>query len=199
MRVIMLNNNGAVYTCNVYLVLGTWSTLDDVNTLVDTGSDDSLLAEVEKIYTGVGKKCVDRVILTHSHFDHAGGLSAVVQKYKPEVCAFTKINHRDELLRDGQMIRLGDGYFEVIHAPMHSNDSICLYCAKEGVLFSGDTPLNIKSPGGSYPKAFVGLLERLSGLRIDVLYSGHGKPVTEKVNSMIDETLNNVRKSRINN
>ena len=198
MRVIMLNKGReSVYTSNVYLVLGTWSALEDINTLVDTGTDDSLLAEIEKIYTGVGKKHIERVILTHGHFDHAGGLSAIVQWYKPEVYAFSDINMRDKPLRDGQMIRMGDRDFEVIHAPVHSNDSICLYSSIECVLFSGDTPLNIRTPGGSYNKVFVNLLERLSCLEIAVLYSGHDLPMTGNVNGMIIDTLSNVKKSRI--
>ncbi|MBF0558348.1 MAG: MBL fold metallo-hydrolase [Nitrospirae bacterium] len=193
----MLNNYSPVYTCNVYLVLGTWSTLEDVNTLVDTGSDGSLLAEVEKIYTGVGKNGVDRVILTHSHFDHAGGLPTIVQKYRPEVYSFAQINMNDKPLSDGQLIRLGDGDFEVIHAPAHSHDSICLYCVKERVLFSGDTPLNIRSPGGSYARSFVDLLERLSRLEIDVIYSGHGEPARKRPAEMIRNTLINVKKSSV--
>ena len=53
----MLNNNGSVYTCNVYLVLGNWSAIEDVNTLVDTGSDGSLIDIVDKdIYRGGEKK-----------------------------------------------------------------------------------------------------------------------------------------------
>ena len=197
MRIIRLNNNGPVYTCNVYLVLGAWGALEDVNSLVDTGSDGSLLDEVEKIYTGVGKNKVDRVVLTHSHFDHAGGLSAVVQRYRPEVYAFTDLGVRNNSLYNGQIIRLGDSDFEVLHAPMHSNDSICLYCAKDGVLFSGDTPLHIKSPGGSYTAAFVDLLERLASLRIKAVYSGHGVPVTAQAAEMICHTLLNVRKSSV--
>ena len=42
-----------------------------------------------------------------------------------------------------------------IHTPGHTEDSICLYCKAEGVLFSGDMPLVINAVGGSYEDGFV--------------------------------------------
>ena len=42
MRIVTLENSGRVYTCEVYLVLGGASRLDDVNTLVDVGQDQSV-------------------------------------------------------------------------------------------------------------------------------------------------------------
>ena len=190
----MLNNNNGVYTCNVYLVLGTWNALEDVNTLVDTGSDGNLLPEVEKIYTGVGKKGVDRVILTHDHFDHSGGLPAINKKYKPEVYAFSGDHMKYLPLTDGQIIRMGDRDFEVIHAPGHSSDSICLYCKDERVLFSGDTSIQINSPGGTYEKAFVNALERLSTLDVETIYPGHGSPITRNAEEVLQHTLTIVKK-----
>lgn len=72
MKVFQLAQNPEKYSCRSYLILGTWSTLDDVNTVIDPGIDGSIIDQIEKIYTGVGKKPVDLVVLTHNHFDHAG-------------------------------------------------------------------------------------------------------------------------------
>jgi len=197
MKVIQLNNNSAVYSCNVYLVLGDWNRIEDVNALVDGGADGSIVAEIEKLSTGVGKNAVSRVVLTHGHFDHVGGLPAIKQKYNPEIFAFMGIDDMSGFLYDGQIIRLGDRDFEVLHTPGHSQDSICLYCEQERVLFSGDTTLDIKTPGGSYTEEFVDVLEKIARQDIDIIYSGHGRPVTEKAGEMIRNTLVNVRKSHI--
>jgi hypothetical protein len=51
---------------------------------------------------------------------------------------------------------MGDGYFEVIHMPGHSSDSICLYNQAEGVLFAGDSPVLITSSTGTYEAAISG-------------------------------------------
>ena len=52
MRIVTLENSGQVYTCQVYLVLGDASRLEDVNTLVDVGQDPAILASIERAPTG---------------------------------------------------------------------------------------------------------------------------------------------------
>ena len=72
MKIMNLTKNSKMYTSNVFLVLGAWKTVDDVNTLIDVGRDKSIIRKIENINTGLGKKKIDQVILTHSHSDHAG-------------------------------------------------------------------------------------------------------------------------------
>lgn len=192
MKVICLQKSKKVYSSNAYLVLGDWNTLDDVNTLIDVGTDGSVMKEIECINTGVGKKRIDQVILTHNHFDHAGGLMEIKKMYEPKVYAYVESPGVDEILRDGQNIRIGDRYFEVIHCPIHSSDSICLLCEGEGVLFSGDTPLRIVNPDVSYNHEFCALLDRLIKADLKVIYSGHDKPLREHVKEVLEETLKNI-------
>ncbi len=194
---VFLFHNDKTYSCNAYFVLGDWNAISDANTLIDVGTDDYILSHIPHISTGVGKKPVERVILTHNHFDHAGGLKHVIEKYNPEVCAFSKFEGVTRVLNDGEYIKIGDRAFEVLSITAHSNDSICLYCSDEKVLFSGDTPLNIKSPGGCYPVSFVSALERIVSLDIRTIYSGHDAPVTENADVMIKNSLLNVKKSLI--
>jgi len=191
----MLLHNHETYSCNAYLVRGDWNAISDVNTLIDIGADDYVLSRLPFISTGVGKKPVEMVILTHNHFDHAGGLRKVIEKYNPEVCAFSNSEGVTRLLGAGEYLKIGDRAFEVIPVTAHSNDSICLYSSDDKTLFSGDTPLNIKSPGGSYPISFVNSLERLASLDIEIIYSGHDDPVTLGAKAMIANTLMNVKKS----
>ena len=54
MRIVILETGGQVYTCQVYLVLGATSRLEDVNTLVDVGQDPAILASIERAPTGLG-------------------------------------------------------------------------------------------------------------------------------------------------
>jgi glyoxylase-like metal-dependent hydrolase (beta-lactamase superfamily II) len=195
MRVICLKKNGIKYTCNAYLILGSWSTLQDVNTLVDIGTDSSIAKEIETIYTGIGKKPVDKIIITHEHFDHAGGIGEFKLIYNAKVYAFKKFEGVDEVLKDGQVVRVGDRDFEVIHTPGHSSDSICLYCEEDGVLFSGDTPLRINMPGGAYSIEFLEALEKLMRLNIKTIFPGHDPPIKENAIDIIERTLTNVKSS----
>lgn len=197
MKVIPLKDD-RIYSCYAYLLLGDWNRLEDVNTLVDAGADGSIIEKIEQINTGVGKKPVEQVILTHGHFDHAGGLPAVRDRYNPRICAHTGTADGMARLTDGQVLKAADRELEVIHIPMHSQDSVCLYCGSEGVLFSGDTPLRIMAQDGTYPECFITALQRLARLRIDKVYTGHDGLITDGT-TMIRRTLKNIQYSNKEN
>jgi glyoxylase-like metal-dependent hydrolase (beta-lactamase superfamily II) len=189
MRILTLENSGRVYTCEVYLVLGGASRIDDVNTLVDVGQDPAILASIRRAPTGVGKWPVEQVVLTHCHSDHSALLPQVREAFHPKVFAFSpNVEGADRLLHDGDTIRMGDRDFEVIHTPGHSSDSICLYNRAEGVLFAGDTPLLIMSPNGTYEADFLAALEKLCALDVRRIYFGHGPPLTEQCKERLRES-----------
>jgi glyoxylase-like metal-dependent hydrolase (beta-lactamase superfamily II) len=195
MKVVCLKGNETVYSCNAYIVLGSWNALTDVNTLVDVGTDGGIMEELDVLSTGVGKRPVEQVVLTHNHFDHIGGLREIKARWNPKVYAFTRSEGVDEILHDGQILQMGDRLFEVIHTPGHSCDSISLYCEEEKVLFTGDTPVRIMSIGGSYSGEFVQALEKLNRRTINTIFPGHEGPIREKAKDMMRATLINVKNS----
>ena len=197
MKIINLTSNRKLYTCNVYFILGEWKGLDDVNALIDVGRDPSIIDRIRRLDTGVGKKRVEKVVLTHGHFDHVSLLPAIKDEFAPKVYAFHSINGASHALRDGQALKLADRWFEVMHTPGHTSDSICLYCAQEGVLFSGDTGLIITMTDGSYQEAFVRALERIARRDIKAIYPGHGDPITYNAKRLIYMSLDNVRKGKV--
>lgn len=80
------------------------------------------------------------------------------------------------LLDDGDIIDLGDRYFEVIHTPGHSPGGIALWEAQSGILFSGDIvydgPL-IEDTYHSDTDAYLRSMERLLDLPVRVVHGGH--------------------------
>jgi glyoxylase-like metal-dependent hydrolase (beta-lactamase superfamily II) len=196
MKVIQLKKSDKVYSCNSYLILGDWNHLEDLNTVIDPGTDDFILDEIEHLSTGCGKVAVGQVILTHNHFDHNGGVMALKQRYGARVLAFADGPGVDELLRDGQFIRAGDEVIEVLHTPGHSSDSICLYVPAAKVLFSGDTQLRVGAAGDVYTQDYLEGLVRLALRKTTRIYSGHDDPMTGDATEMILNTLSNVRNSR---
>ena len=186
MKIINLTETSKLYTCNVYYVTGTWKTLGDTNTLIDAGMDPKVIPLIQEMYTGVGKRKVDQVILTHNHHDHAGMVRTIRQEFQPLVLAFSS-NHEgiDRTVRDGEQLRIGDRLFEVISMPGHSTDSILLYNQEEGVLFAGDSPIDIKTAEGQYEEDFIKVLERLTRLNIQAIYFGHGQPMMAGCREMI--------------
>ena len=195
MKVFRLKAKRNLYTSNACLVTGEWNTIDDVNTLVDVGADPSIIDDLEEIYTGVGKKKIDQVILTHTHSDHTAILPMIRERYQPVVCAYSGVSDGiDRILRDGEMIRMGEHLFEVIHMPGHTEDSILLFDKNSGALFVGDSPVIIRAPGGSYQEGFINALKRLCRRNVRTIYFGHGAPQQENVLKTLRYSLQNTMK-----
>lgn len=198
MRVVNLNEQSKIYTSNVYLLTGDWNSIKDVNTLVDVGRDLNVLEAIVQASTGVGKTKVEQVILTHSHYDHADVLPHIKRLFRPHVYAYSNsLAGVNTYVKGGEIIKAADRMGEIIYTPGHSSDSICFYFEEDGLLFAGDTPLIIRSPGGSYEPGYVRALEYICRKDVQTIYFGHGMPLTQGCNQALQETLRNVRKSRI--
>lgn len=146
------------------------------------------------------------VINTHGHVDHIVGNNAVKRRYDLKVVAhpdtkadFTQAKRQavwlglqpsgdidvpDHELQDGEMIKVGDGFLEVICTPGHARGSVSLYAPAEGWVLTGDA-LFCRSigrtdlPGGDYDTLRESIRTRLFTLPDDtVVYSGHGEPTT---------------------
>ena len=194
MKIISVQGAGRIYSSNVYLVLGDWNRIEDLNTLVDVGNDPAVLDQLEEMHTGVGKKKVEQVVLTHSHSDHTALLPLIRERYNPTVFAFSPyLDGVDHVLKHGQLLRMGDREFEVIHTPGHSDDSISLFNVEDGLLFVGDTPVIIRSQGGSYEEGFVQAMQNICHRNVKKIYFGHGEPICQGVQSLLAASLANIR------
>jgi len=82
----------------------------------------------------------------------------------------------NRLVREGDVIDLGDRAFEVLHLPGHSPGSIGLWEAQSGTLFSGDAiydgPLLDELPGSEIP-VYLETMRRLERLPARVVHAGH--------------------------
>ena len=200
MEILNLTKERKIYTSNVYLITGTWRAMADINTLVDVGRDPCIIKKIETARTGVGKRPVEQVVLTHSHYDHAAMLPRIRELFHPTVYAFShSLNGVDHFLKDGEIIKIGDMIFDVFHTPGHSSDSVCLYCQENGILFSGDTNLFVQSTAGSYENAYVRTIERLCRKDISAVYPGHGDPFLKGCNKKLRSSLKLIKESVLKN
>jgi glyoxylase-like metal-dependent hydrolase (beta-lactamase superfamily II) len=182
--------------CHVYLLKGSKK-----NVLVDTGMAayyPQLKLSLKEL--GLKPRDILFVILTHEHFDHIGATTlffdtALVAAHR---LAANKIELQDEFvtmmkycnnlnkpfnadiwLEDGNIIDLGNYKLNVVHTPGHTSGCICLYEARERLLFSGDTVFgggtlsSIASSGNV--SDYMNSLQRLSSLKVKFLCPGHGK------------------------
>lgn len=156
----------SVYT-NCYLLCDEESKSFAV---IDPGED--ITADIQQFCQESGYT-LRAIFLTHSHYDHIGGVAALRQAF-PDVPAYI---HPDDtgrydariptstlgpltLWRDGDVVPMGNLKVEVIHTPGHTKGSVVLRC--QDALFTGDTLFagtcgRTDFPGGDYGEMMASL------------------------------------------
>jgi len=144
-----------------------------------------------------GWKQPSRVVLTHRHRDHLGGVSHVRERYHG--LRVSKMIHRDadlpegiEDLRDGARIETDGATLVAIHTPGHASDHLCYYLPEENAVFTGDVVLAgsttvIPAEDGDLLD-YMSSLKRLQQLGVRRIYPAHG-PVVEDGPALIAEYI----------
>jgi glyoxylase-like metal-dependent hydrolase (beta-lactamase superfamily II) len=78
------------------------------------------------------------VLITHDHPHHVQGIKAIMKIYDTEIFAINPVicDHRTTLVKDGDVINIGQFNIEVISVPGHTADSAAFKI--ERLLFTGD-------------------------------------------------------------
>jgi len=156
--------------------------------VIDTGPRAYKAIVKEELSKVVKLKDIERVIFTHLHYDHAGNFDLFPN------AKFYASQEEIELLKKNKMYAIGDPLLamkfkvklhplkdflglKIIKTPGHTKGSICLYYAKEKILFSGDTLFfngfgRIDFPF-SDPGKMEESLEKLKKIKYKILAPGH--------------------------
>ena len=187
-RRVVAPNPGPM-TChgtNTYLIDGP-----DGTTVLDPGPQDA--GHTEAVLRATGGR-VALILLTHTHPDHLGGVSALRAATGAPVAAW----HAPAMpigpgvaLQDGEVV----AGMTALHTPGHAADHLC-FVGSAGVLFSGDHVMSWSStvvipPDGTMAD-YMRSLDRLLA-RTDTLFlPGHGPPLPDPlpfVGSLRDHRL----------
>jgi hydroxyacylglutathione hydrolase len=168
--------------------------------LVDTGMGGNNPNTLQWIAKFVPLQKLDRIILTHCHFDHTGGAPEIARKTGARVFIHEEdaipVSNGDgwgtlssmfgvssealevEKMTDGDRFSTGAHDFQVIHTPGHTIGSICLFEKASGTLISGDTVFvggvgRWDFPTGDFT-SLVTSIKRLLELGPESIYPGHG-------------------------
>jgi endoribonuclease LACTB2 len=185
------------YTSSVWYASGDFHSFSDVNTLIDVGYDPIVFPHLEQIKPGIGKKAIDQILLTHSHFDHTYNLNAILERFPVPVFAHPKNDTPGIIpVNNHEKIRIADQEGEIIYTPGHSEDSISILCPDEGILFSGDMPYRIFSDSDEYHPDFLEALEYICSFDIRMIYPGHGDPITDHTQHLLEDSFNTIKRNR---
>jgi len=154
--------------------------------LIDPGENhERILKELD------GLK-LEKIILTHLHFDHIIAAKKIKEATGARICFsrkdipilnkdLLKREDMDEDLNSDWKLEIGDWKFVPIRTPGHTPGSICLYDEKNKILFSGDTifagSIGVTNyPGGDFKKIKNSIEKKLLTLPDDIrVYPGHYK------------------------
>ncbi len=144
------------------------------------------------------------VLLTHGHFDHAGGAAELAEEWQIPVYAHEdeketlvdpKLNvswmmgreerfSADEFVKDEQELDLAGFHIRVLHTPGHTVGGCCYYLPYEDVVFSGDTLFCMSVGRTDFPKGSMSAIVRSIKEKLMVLpehttvYPGHNDVTT---------------------
>ena len=169
-----------------------------VSALVDPGGISA------GIVAAVKKASVEKILLTHGHFDHTEGVphflettGASLYIHEHDAALLTddrlsgamlfgtpvKIDAEPVLMGNGDTITVGEESVRVIHTPGHTRGSVVFVCGNECVL-SGDTLFRMSVgrcdlPGGDYTSLIRSLATLFKALPDEMpVYPGHGEATT---------------------
>ena len=156
--------------------------------------------EIEKILEIAKNKNMNiiRLIATHCHVDHIAGANLAMEKLQLplEICPLGKemlgnvgpiaaafgysVTEIKEggYLDEGDIVKIGETEFRILHCPGHSPDSLCFY--SKNVLIGGDVIFKgslgrTDLPGGSTEQLMNAIKEKIYPLPDETtIYPGHG-------------------------
>jgi glyoxylase-like metal-dependent hydrolase (beta-lactamase superfamily II) len=166
--------------------------------LIDTGAGvPEYVPLLESYLRHRGWDRPSRVVLTHRHRDHLGGVAHLREHFAGLPVA--KMVHRDrdlppdvQDLRHGETVQ-GEGVTLVpIHTPGHASDHLCYYLPEEKAVFTGDVVLGgsttvIPEEDGDLAD-YLDSLRRLQRLDVRRIYPAHG-PVIEDAQGRLQEYI----------
>ena len=144
-------------------------------------------------------------MLTHSHFDHVGGLAelkaavnAPIYIHPEAVPMMEEANSAasffqlviqapppaDIMLAEGDKLNVGNLTIDVLFTPGHAPGHVCFYLPDHRVIFDGDVLFQhsigrTDLPGGDMPLLMKSIREKLMVLPDDThVLSGHGPATT---------------------
>jgi glyoxylase-like metal-dependent hydrolase (beta-lactamase superfamily II) len=166
--------------------------------LLDTGQGlPQYLPLLERaVFETRGGEAPERIVLTHGHADHIGGVAGIRTRFGPLPVAKKPWEKLDggldlEPIDEGGELATEGATLQALWTPGHAWDHLCWYMPEERALFTGDVVLGagttVIPPDGDLGD-YLQSLRRLLALDVAVIYPAHGPAIRnprEKIESYL--------------
>jgi len=168
--------------------------------LIDTGagwSVDHIIGNIKKL--GLDPKNLTKIILTHCHIDHIGGVPEIKKRFGSKLYIHKldapPLENGDPILSAAnwyqtsfpptpvdakfnlpeETLTIGEQKIVCLHTPGHTPGSICIYLDKDGkrILFGQDLHGPLLEEFGSNLEDYGRSTKKLLDLDADILCEGH--------------------------
>jgi glyoxylase-like metal-dependent hydrolase (beta-lactamase superfamily II) len=148
--------------------------------VVDTGFENTPGDHIFPFIEEQGRKPeeINYIVNTHRDGDHVLGNSVIKERTKAKIAIHEleaeAVETADIMLKDGDIIEIGDREFNVIHTPGHRPGSICLYDKVNRTLITGDSVCGDREDLIRMDKnIYINSLKKLLDLDLEVMVMSH--------------------------
>jgi endoribonuclease LACTB2 len=117
---------------------------------------------------------ISKIIITHWHHDHVGGISHFLEVSPNTIVHKNTANEGQLEIEDGQRFQVEGSSLRAVFSPGHTQDHMALLLEEEDAMFTGDNVLGHGTAVFEDLLTYLESLEKMRGMFRGRAYPGHG-------------------------
>jgi len=149
--------------------------------LIDTGEGKPEWLKLLKDTLASENATLDKVVVTHWHSDHIGGVKDVVAIFPKTTVYKSQISEAEGVddIKDGQKFEVEGATIRAFHCPGHTQDHMAFILEEEDAMFTGDNVLGHGTAVFEDLSTYLDSLEKMSHQVLGRGYPGHGAVIED--------------------